>query len=238
MNGFPKSFGSRQDVVNMLQDQAYHDAMIAIVQTWLDERFQWVRQSDVDPGTQVMSTPGMRVHTEYDDMGRPLVRHLDRWAAVNSDGLSRLGITVAEAVSWGCQDRTIDVPADRIASIRATAKARIDSWSDARMFGLFIDSQRNTYKVNRSVRDWMTGLEAKLAGGMVFPEGFTWDDASGNAIHHTAATFRALTAEITLWTDALYRTAAAAQGAVDTSSDAWEVDAILCGIVWPAGSPL
>ncbi|WP_428568698.1 MAG: hypothetical protein ACP59X_09880 [Solidesulfovibrio sp. DCME] len=106
----------------------------------------------------------------------------------------------------GAEDREVSAPADDMEAVRATAKAMIDGWVSARMYGRFVDSQGRVYSVHRSARDWMTGLEAKLAGGMVLPDGWTWDDAAGNAIVHTAATFKQLTTEITLWTDVLYRT--------------------------------
>lgn len=233
MNGFPVIINSRQDVLNLLADPAYHGQALAFVQALLDERYGWASQGDLPLNTQVETVAGHRVRTDYDATGTPTARHLDQWMLGQGEGLSRIGVTVADALGWGCQDRAVPPPADDMEAIKATARAMLDRWTDARMFGTFTDSQGHIYKVNKPVRDWMTGLEAKLAGGMALPSGFTWDDANGNPITHTSESFRTLTAEIALWTDALYRACTRAQAAVDAAGDAVAVDKALSGVVWP-----
>jgi hypothetical protein len=233
MQGFPKTISLRQDIVNLLADPAYAAPALALVQTLMDERYGWVPLGEVPLADTVTAIAGHRVLTDYDDRGTATARHLSQWMVDPNNALTRMGITVAEAVAWGCADRAVPPPVDDVAALRMTAVARLDAWTDARMFGTFTDSKGVTYKANAAVRQWMTGLESKLAGGMTLPDGFVWDDADGNHIPHTTETFKALTTEITFWTDALYRTCTAAQAAVKAAGDALAIDAVLLGIVWP-----
>ncbi len=110
MKGYPNTKNTRADYVNLLADDRYKDQALADLQTLLDERYGWQlvgKLNDEDAGNP---ESGYKVEEITDlESGDVTERYQYEWG-VNTFALDRLGITVADAVGWGCVDREIAVP--------------------------------------------------------------------------------------------------------------------------------
>jgi len=110
MNGFPKHIATEQDVENLLSDENYRSQALAYVQALLDERYQWVLQGQLDVNNTVVAEANHKIVDIKDESGTLVQRYLYQWMIDPASALTRLGITVAEAVAWGCEDRAIACP--------------------------------------------------------------------------------------------------------------------------------
>ena len=111
MKGFPRIINSRQDVLHLLADPAAKPTMLSKLQTLLDERYQWMVQGQLALDAALPSEAGHKIVDMKDDGGAIVQRYLYKWMIDPNCALARLGISAAEAVSWGCADRAIDAPA-------------------------------------------------------------------------------------------------------------------------------
>ena len=122
-----------------------------------------------------------------------------------------------------------------LASLQEAACNRLNATRDRIEYGTFTDSHDNPYDVDARGREKLTGLEAKIANGLILPEGFSWTGADNEEHPHTNATILALTTEILLWTDAVHRACVVAKKAVRAATDAAGVAAAEASVVWPTG---
>lgn len=122
-----------------------------------------------------------------------------------------------------------------LAGEKAAACGRLNAKRDALQYSVYTDSNGHPYDVDARGREKMTGLEAKIANGLVLPDGFTWTGADNVERAHTNASFLALTTEILLWTSAVHGVCVAAKAAIrDEAVTTLEaVAAIEAGVVWP-----
>ncbi|UJX41712.1 hypothetical protein K9F62_03150 [Desulfovibrio sp. JY] len=111
MKGFPKIINSRQDVLHLLADPATKPAMLAKLQTLLDERYNWVLQGKLDINATAPAEAGTKIVDVKNDDGVVSERYLYKWMIAPNSALARLGITAAEAVASGCVDNVIPTPA-------------------------------------------------------------------------------------------------------------------------------
>jgi len=114
MQGFPKTIGTAADVKNLLADDAYKSQALATVQTMLDERYGWIlagKLATTDAGDTSAGHKVVEVTSKNEAGENVTERYQYTWGIQEGTALARLGITVAEAVEWGCVDRVIEPPA-------------------------------------------------------------------------------------------------------------------------------
>lgn len=119
--------------------------------------------------------------------------------------------------------------------IKDVTCARLNAKRDAVKFGIFTDSHGIRYDVHKDGRDNFTALEAKIANGLVLPDGFAWTDADNQQQPHTNATILALTTEILFWSSAVHETCVAAKTAIrdPAVTTIAQVKSIESAVVWP-----
>lgn len=112
MNGYPKHINTKQDILNLLADAAYKEQALAYVQKLLDERYGWIKGAVLADGDAGDTSTGHMVVPLSDTDGTTTPYQYDWGYIGDSYVLSRLGITVSEAVGWGCVDRAIAAPTE------------------------------------------------------------------------------------------------------------------------------
>lgn len=159
------------------------------------------------------------------------------WGVVEPNGLTRLGLTAAEAVAMGAADRVVGEPArigPTLEEVKSAACVRLNAKRDAIEYGVFTDSHGVRYDVDAKGREKMTGLTSMLgATGVALPAGFTWTTADNTEQPHNAETFLGLTSEILFWTDSVHRVCVAAKGSVRSSETVAAVLAAESAAAWP-----
>jgi len=113
MIGYPKTLATKADVTNLLAVDAYKTRVLADLQTLLDERYVWLLKGkladedagDTSTGHKVVTVTAKNVAGE--DVTE---RYQYAWGLQDANALTRMGITVAEAVAWGCEDKVIEAP--------------------------------------------------------------------------------------------------------------------------------
>lgn len=113
---------------------------------------------------------------------------------------------------------------------------RLNARRDEIQYRVFTDSHGHSYDVHTKGRERMTGLEAKIANGLVLPEGFSWTGADNEERFHTNATFLALTTEILFWTGSVHSVCVAAKKAIRELPQEQGIEAIKAieaGVIWP-----
>lgn len=164
------------------------------------------------------------------------------WALIGGGGLERLGLTRAEAVALGAEDRAVAEPAGPdIAQVKEAACERLQAEKWRLLYGTFTCSQGHAYVVDLDSRALINGRITTINAGKPVPANFAWKtakkDDAGKPVYvpHTAESFVALSFEIDDWTDAVFKTSEAAQNAVlaDAVTTAEQVAAIEAGVVWP-----
>lgn len=111
MRGFPKVINSRQDVENLIANPDYQQETLAYLQVLLDERYGWVMQGRLADGEAGDTSAGHKVEVVRDPAsGEVVERYQYAWGVMPGNGLERLGVTIAECVAWGCEDRVIEPP--------------------------------------------------------------------------------------------------------------------------------
>ena len=114
MIGYPKTLATKADVENLLAVDAYKSRVLADLQTLMDERYGWLltgKLADEDAGDTSTGNKVVTV-TSQNEAGEDVTeRYQYTWGVMDSTALTRMGITVAEAVAWGCEDRSVEAPA-------------------------------------------------------------------------------------------------------------------------------
>lgn len=113
MIGYPKTLATKADVENLLAVDAYKARVLADVQTLLSERYTWLLTGKLADGDAGDTTTGHKVVTvtSKNEAGEDVTeRYQYTWGIQDSNALARLGVTVAEAVAWGCEDRAVEAP--------------------------------------------------------------------------------------------------------------------------------
>jgi len=111
MIGYPKSIATKADVENLIAIDTYKSRVLSDIQTWLNERYGWVLQGQLDPTEdKPAEEAGHKIVDITDADGTVTERYLYQWGLQETNGLTRRGITVADAVGWGCEDNVISVP--------------------------------------------------------------------------------------------------------------------------------
>jgi hypothetical protein len=111
MIGFPKTINSRQDLINLLAEPAFKPKALTMVQTLMDERYNWVLQGQLDVNATTAAEAGYKIVDIKNDEGVVTQRYLYRWMVDPNNTLARLGIPTAEAVAWGGVDNAVVAPA-------------------------------------------------------------------------------------------------------------------------------
>lgn len=185
----------------------------------------------IDPETGNIITEASYLPGEYAVLRaeESLVKQI---MAANMDGVEVLADAPAGCPTFG---GWTPLPAVDIQAVKAAACARLNAKRDAIQYSTFTDSHGHGYDVDAKSREKMTGLEAKIANGLVLPDGFTWTGADNVERPHTNTTFLALTTEILLWTSAVHGVCVAAKAAIrdEAVTTLDQVAAIEAGVVWP-----
>ncbi len=110
MKGYPKTIQTKADIENLLAVDAYKDKALAHLQALLDERYQWNLVGKLGDDEDGNTGSGYKVAELTNlESGEVTERYQYEWG-VNTFALDRMGITVAECVAWGCEDRVIAAP--------------------------------------------------------------------------------------------------------------------------------
>lgn len=185
----------------------------------------------IDPETGDVTAEATYLDGEYAVL-RAEESPLKRIMAATMDGVEVLDAPPAGCSTFGWW---MPVPAVDIQAAKDAACARLNAKRDSIKFGVFTDSHGVRYDVHKDGRDNFTGLEAKIANGLVLPEGFAWTDADNRQQPHTNTTFLALTTEILFWSSAVHETCVAAKAAIrdEAVTTVEQVAAIEAGVQWP-----
>lgn len=187
--------------------------------------------AEIDPETGNVLTEATYLPGEYAVLrgGKALIKQI---IAATLDGVEVLTDAPAGCPTFG---GWLALQAVDIQAVKDAACGRLNAKRDALQYSVYIDSNGHPYDVDSKGREKMTGLEAKVANGLVLPEGFTWTGADNAEYPHTNETFLSLTTEILLWTSQVHGVCVAAKTAIRdeavTSVD--QVAAIEAGVVWP-----
>lgn len=163
------------------------------------------------------------------------------WGIVEPNGLTRLGLTAAEAVALGAVDRVVPEPTFDLGAYKEQVYAAIEAERDARLYATFTDSHGVTYYVDAKGRGYFQDAKTTLADGGSLPSGFSITTTTGQQ-GHTDATFRALWNEFQQWVVNMFACAVLAKSSValieKADGQSWwdvraEVDAAVAAVVWP-----
>jgi len=167
------------------------------------------------------------------------------WGIVEPNGLTRLGVTTAEAVALGAVDRVIDEPAQAVdlTALQAAASVRIDAQAESLCNQVVTPGSAQMARYQRKEAQARGYLEAAAAGllstdadavaaaypAVIGEVGITADTAKGVA--------EAIVARANAWWeygDAVERVRLAAKRAVEAATDPAGVQAAVAAVVWPA----
>lgn len=185
----------------------------------------------IDPETGDVTAEATYLDGEYAVL-RAEESLLKQIMAATMDGVEVLDVPPARCPTFGAWT---PVPAVDIQAAKDAACDRLNAKRDAVKFGVFTDSHGISYDVHKDGRDNFTGLEAKIANGLVLPDGFAWTDAGNKQQPHTNATILALTTEILFWSSAVHETCVAAKAAIrdEAVTTVEQIAAIEADVVWP-----
>ena len=115
MIGYPKILSTSADVVNLLAVEAYKGRVLADLQALLDERYGWILTGKLLDAAAGNTSPGHKVVEveNKDATGQGIAEWYQyTWGVQDSTALNRMGVTVEDAVAWGCVDRVIAPPTE------------------------------------------------------------------------------------------------------------------------------
>lgn len=154
------------------------------------------------------------------------------WGIVEPNGLTRLGLTAAEAVAMGALDRVVDEPVCDYTAYQAQAIARVEAERDRRLYSTFTDSQGVAWVVDDRGRKQLSDRLLLTMGGMS-PASWEWTTATGGGVTMTPDTLKTLCAELAVWHDAHFVACRVAVGAIVQERTRAGIDAAADSVVWP-----
>ena len=154
------------------------------------------------------------------------------WGLVGGGGLERLGLTRAEAVAMGAENRVVAEPVFDVAAYQAQAVSQIEAERDRRLYATFKDSHGVSWVVDDRGRKMLSDRLLLVMGGMS-PSTWEWTTATGNGVIMTPDALKTLCAELAVWHDAHFVAARVAVGAIAVAANRARVDAAVDGVIWP-----
>lgn len=199
-------------------------------------------QYPISKGELIARVPNISLPAAWDDsvlaiLGVDYVKPVARPAITNVqrlvEGTPEQRVDGAWYQTWAVQDMGEEEVAVLLASEKDAACARLNGKRDAIQYGTFTDSHGHGYDVDARGREKMTGLEAKIANGLVLPDGFSWTGGDNVERPHDNASFLNLTTEILIWTSMAHAVCVNAKTAVRAAGDVAGIAAIEALVVWP-----